>query len=501
LQREGQLEPILVRPSGTVAAPRLKFEVVSGETRWLAAAKLGWDTLEGDIVAMDDAAALRVLAAANAARQDLDPVAKARLIVRLCDPVEAGGSGMSREEAARMFDLQSGGAASNLVRLLELPATWLDRVGSGELAQSYARELLPLLALGVHSASWRELEKEWDAYRKSSNSWDGKCWRSREGLEDQVFRLLEEFSRPVEKSDHRKCSYHQETGSYEGHSVRFKLTPSLEEGLRVVELPLGQNGAMIRRATNFMLYDSFQIPAIKAYLAKKSKGKSVADDDQPAPTKKLTPKQQAAADAERREKAAEVLAKRIESWRAAWLRELVAEEIVREAHADLCIRIVAWQQTQVAKISYGDRTNLSIEEWLGNHWHADNDPWRGVLRLKDQGDVQDLVAHWLRCPVRDGCPHPMPDDNVEDLVELLKIDLADRWMVLQVQASGANPPPRYQQFFELHSSAQLDALGVELKVSVAFSPKKSGKVSAFLAAPKTLALPKSLRSRRKRGGR
>lgn len=502
LAAEGQLESLLVRQVRMADEYQsfATYQIISGETRYLAAKSLGWEWLDAEEVALDDAAALRVLADANAARQDLDPIATAKLIVRLCDPIESGGSGMSREEAARRFDLKSGGAASNLVRLLELPATWLDRVSSGELAQSYARELLPLLALGAGSAAWRGIDEAWSAYKKDPNCYDGDCWRSREGLADEVFGLLEEFSRPIEKSDNRKRDYWKETKSYENHSMRFKLTPSLEAALQIVDLPLGTDGAMIRRATNCGLYDSLQIPAIKAWIDKKSKGKSVADDE-PTPAKKLTPKQQAAADAERREKAAEVLAKRIELWRAAWLRELVAEAITDERWADLAIRIVAWLQRQVEVVSFGDRNNLAIDATLAQIWNV-KDAWSGVLRGKGHAGVEQLVARWLRCPVRDGYGHPFPEDKVEDLVELMGIDLADKWMVLQVLASGSRAlAPRYQQFFELHSSEQLDALGRELEVGTTGAAKKSGKVAAFLNAAKTLKLPKALRSLRKRGAR
>lgn len=159
LRTEGQIEPLIVRP---LSGESQSYQIVSGETRWLAAQRLGWDSIACDVVALDDAAALRVLAAANAARQDLDPLAKARLIVRLCDPIESGGSGLTREQAAKMFDLQSGGAASNLVRLLELPEAWHGPIERGDLPQSFARALLPLLALGAESPAWGATFEEWD---------------------------------------------------------------------------------------------------------------------------------------------------------------------------------------------------------------------------------------------------------------------------------------------------------------------------------------------------
>jgi hypothetical protein len=147
-------------------------------------------------------------------------------------------------------------------------------------------------------------------------------------------------------------------------------------------------------------------------------------------------------------------------------------------------------------VSYGDVNNLALEQYLAASWGS---PWHGVLRGNGQGNVERLVAHWLLAPARDGYEHPMPDEKVEDLVELLKIDIADQWGVMQ---AGATRPDRYQEFFELHNSGQLDALGRELEVGTTGAAKKPGKVSAFLAAPKTLRLPKSLKPLRgKRGGK
>jgi ParB/RepB/Spo0J family partition protein len=488
LVSEGQIEPILVRLLH--AADEFQnfatYQIISGETRWRAAASLGWDSVEVELVALDDAATLRVLAAANAARQDLDPIAQARLIVRLCEPIDRGGSGLTREQAAKMFDLQSGGAASNLVRLLELPQVWQDRVASGELPQSYARELLPLLVLGDESEAWGYLQDEWDRRSDGHSDFD-----TRDDLSGAASRLIERHTRPIEKGDTQRVA---DTGDYTDHPLRFKLTPELEEELRIVEVDFGEG--KLRRATNCKLYDRVQIPAVNAFIAKKNKGKAVEDDDHSGgANKKLNPKQQAAADAERREKAGEVLAKRIEKWRAAWLRDLVATAIVHEDHADLCVRLVMWQQTRIRVVSYGDANNLAIEGYLAASWGS---PWHGVLRGKGQGNVEQLVAHWLLAPARDGYEHPMPDEKVEDLVELLKIDLADQWGVMQ--ASVSNRPERYQEFFELHNSEQLDALGRELEVGTTGAAKKSGKVSAFLNAPKTLRLPRALKPLRGKRG-
>lgn len=486
LASEGQIEPLKVRViRGADEFQNFPtYQIISGETRWRAARQLGWDSIECEVLALDDAATLRILAAANAARQDLDPIATARLIVRLCEPTETGGSGLTREEAARMFDLQSGGAASNLVRLLELPEVWQRQVASGELPQSYARELLPLLQLGADSPAWGDTFVEWN--RRGDQGKFGPFY-SRDDVRDFVGDLLSDHSRPIERGD--EGTFEVEPRHHQRHPLRFKLTPSLEEELRIIEVEI--DGKKVRRATNCQLYDSFQIPAIKAHLAKKNKGKASADEDdeRPAAAAQLTPKQQAAADAERREKAAEQLAKRVERWRAAWLRELVAVQVEDKGGSCkwdwVAHGLAMWLVSRVPNISYRDRAALGLDEFL---------PWRGVLQRDKMPTPNELACKVLRYqPEHDG-EHPVPDDKVEDLVELLKIDLADQWGVMQ---AGRDKPERFQEFFELHNAEQLDELGTELGVGTTGAAKKSGKVAAFLAAQKTLKLPRCLRPLRK----
>lgn len=493
MAREGQLEPILVRPrGGDGGSLMLKYEVISGETRWLAAAKLGWEFVIGDVVAMDNAAALRILAAANAARQDLDPIATAKLIKRLCEPVEAGGSGLTREAAARMFELKSSGAASNLVRLLELPEYWQERVAAGEVPQSYARELLRLLVLGPTSGAWEEILEAWSAYQADRTAYLGEAWRSREELRDEIDRLLELHSRPIEQDQSR--SYHDETGSWRSFPMLFTLTPELERDLAIAEIEI--DGQVRRRATNVLLYDLQQVPAIKKLLLRLKAGKTGGDEDllqeESSPAKPLTPKQQAAADAARREEQTERLAKRIEAWRAAWLRELVAEKIVDERWSDLCVRLLVWQQDRIARIDFKSRESLHLPAQIEALYG------RKILQAKGIGAVSSIIVQWLRLEARDGYEHPMPDDFVEDIVDVMKIDLDDQWLVMQ---SSGTRPERMQEFFELHSAEQLDALGAELGVGTSAATKKSAKVACLMGSPKTLKLPRSLKPLRKRGAR
>jgi len=92
-----QLEPCLVRSD-----PFGGYEMISGETRLLAHKHLNRKTVQCRVGRCDDATALKLVAAANGARKDLDPIQRAELLQRLCLPVEDGGSGLTQEEAGKL---------------------------------------------------------------------------------------------------------------------------------------------------------------------------------------------------------------------------------------------------------------------------------------------------------------------------------------------------------------------------------------------------------------
>lgn len=482
-ERLGQLEAVIVRPLFGDT-----FEVISGETRWRAAERLGWPAIDCEVRQLTDSEALQVLAAANASRQDLSPIDKAKLIVRLCQPKSEGGGGLTREAAALMFDLQSGGAASNLVRLLELPECWQQRVASGELPQTFARELVRLV--GIDERAWVEIEEEWSKWSDGGERTRYSTFASREELAHDIDRTIDEWSRVVEKGDKQNPEAWRDAVGWEPRPVLFKITPELETELRIVDVVL--YGEKTRRATNVTLYDAFQIPAIKAHVAKqrsKSGGGRESSRDK-TPAESLTPAQRAADEKRRREEADEKLKRRICDWRLAWLRELCARAIVAPARHDLAVRICMWLQSQVAVLSYKNLEDLAIDSFLQSAWRSNKDAWTGAIGTKAGHGAEQLVAHWLRIPDRDGQGHPFSGSKVIDLASLLKIDLDHEWLTLQ---SGTETDERFREFFELHNGEQLDELGGELGVHVADAKTKAIKVQRLTTRDRILKLPKSLR--------
>lgn len=71
IKSHGLIQPVTVRP---VAAG---FQIVAGERRFRAAALLGWQEIEANIVDLTDEETAAVMLAENVARQDLDPIEEA----------------------------------------------------------------------------------------------------------------------------------------------------------------------------------------------------------------------------------------------------------------------------------------------------------------------------------------------------------------------------------------------------------------------------------------
>ena len=138
IAQHGLLEPLTVRQ-----IDESLYEIISGETRSLAARKLGHLVIRCKVIEADDAKALQLVAIANGLREDLNPIQQAKLIERLCDPVSNGGGGMTRADAALAVGLESASAASNAVGLLRLPEIWQQRIASGKSPATFGRTMLP----------------------------------------------------------------------------------------------------------------------------------------------------------------------------------------------------------------------------------------------------------------------------------------------------------------------------------------------------------------------
>lgn len=159
LARDGQQQPILVRPHGEG-----RFQVIFGERRYRAAKAAHRNHIEARVATIDDREALRLMAVENGQRVDLDPIAIAEHLRQLTQEQPDGGQAYTQAEAGELYSIKQA-EVSNRIRLLRLPERWLDL---------------------AHKAFDRDHSAEGDLWRK--NQWQSGSVR--EHLEHLVHQHL-----------------------------------------------------------------------------------------------------------------------------------------------------------------------------------------------------------------------------------------------------------------------------------------------------------------------
>ena len=133
IRAQGVIQPILARE-----LPNGNYEIIAGERRWRAAQLAGLATVPVLVRVVEDSAALAMALIENIQREDLNPLEEAVGIQRLIDEFR-----MTHQQAADAVG-RSRSTASNLLRLLKLPAEVQGMLMDGKLDMGHARALLPL---------------------------------------------------------------------------------------------------------------------------------------------------------------------------------------------------------------------------------------------------------------------------------------------------------------------------------------------------------------------
>jgi len=157
IRAQGGVQPIIVRPlPGASARGETRYEIVAGERRWRAASLAGLDKVPAVIRDIPDEAALAIALIENIQRENLNPIEEAASLRRLIREFE-----LTHAEAAEAVG-RSRVAVSNLLRLLELPASVCKQLEARELNMGHARAIL-----GIDSP---ELQIE-IAHRAAARGW------------------------------------------------------------------------------------------------------------------------------------------------------------------------------------------------------------------------------------------------------------------------------------------------------------------------------------------
>ncbi len=126
----GLLQPILVRPTAK------GFELVVGERRLRAVARLGWESIPAIVRHIEDSALLTVALVENLQRSDLNPIEEAEGYQRLVEEFS-----LTQQQIAQAV-AKDRSTIANALRLLQLPATIRSMLIGGQLTVGHARALL-----------------------------------------------------------------------------------------------------------------------------------------------------------------------------------------------------------------------------------------------------------------------------------------------------------------------------------------------------------------------
>lgn len=133
----GVVQPILVRPLPAERHP-LRYQLITGERRWLASKKAGKATIPAIVRQVADEQVLEMTIVENLQRVDLNPMEQARAFHQLSQQFK-----LTQEQMATRTGKDRASVA-NFLRLLRLPEAVQAKVETGELSFGHARALLAL---------------------------------------------------------------------------------------------------------------------------------------------------------------------------------------------------------------------------------------------------------------------------------------------------------------------------------------------------------------------
>mgnify|MGYP001337545871 FL=1 len=135
IKERGVIQPIVVRKSNSES---LKYEIIAGERRWLAAQKAGLHDIPVVITEADDLKSLEFAIIENVQRHDLNPLEEAKGYKRLIDEF------FYDQEKVSKFIGKSRSYITNVLRLLNLPSEVLKLVEDKKISSGHAKILVGL---------------------------------------------------------------------------------------------------------------------------------------------------------------------------------------------------------------------------------------------------------------------------------------------------------------------------------------------------------------------
>lgn len=485
-----QREPILAR-----LLKSSSLQILWGEKRWLAAKKAGIPSLYTRIIECDDKRALELVAQGNAQRSDFNPIQKAVLIEKLCK------AGKTREAAAADVGLESGSAASNLVRLLKLPKLWQERVATGELAESWARLLTPYVHLG---GIMKELDEDWK--KRDGGGYRRNRFETRDELDERIDDLLHEELRVL--TEKRYFSNYREGIRGGDYACLIELTPETRKKLGVTTVELSDEQGKtktVEAATNVKLYDQLQTAAIKAKLAARASKKAKGAGAKADAGEREKPKTKAELEYARKIRA-EQLGRSIDDWKERIVRREIAAAIRKAKPGDLKVQklVVSCLFDPPPEPHYNEPSFRDMLEGLlglakGKARSAGE--YQAISEFASSGNLlYALAAEFVAAAIggtADRPSHYLWQETLDALFVEWGCDMTAAWQKLV-------KTPELEEFFQMHRKGELQVLGKELGVHLADNLGKPQMLKLLLNRTSPLPLPKVLQPaqpKRKKGAK
>lgn len=161
IQRQGVVQPIVVRPVASGNNKTQRYEIVAGERRWRAAQMAGLHEVPVIIRDIPDESAIAMALIENIQREDLNPIEESRALDRLIREFD-----LTHAEAAEAVG-RSRAAVSNLLRLRELSEKVLPMLEARELEMGHARALLAITNASQQFDAARQVVKKGMSVRET----------------------------------------------------------------------------------------------------------------------------------------------------------------------------------------------------------------------------------------------------------------------------------------------------------------------------------------------
>ena len=135
IKERGMIQPIIVRKSNI---EKLKFEIIAGERRWIAAQRAGLHNVPVVVIEANDLKSLEFAIVENVQRHDLNPLEEAQGYRRLIDEF-----GYDQEKVSKFIG-KSRSHITNSLRLLSLPEQVIKLIEAQKLTAGHAKILVNL---------------------------------------------------------------------------------------------------------------------------------------------------------------------------------------------------------------------------------------------------------------------------------------------------------------------------------------------------------------------